>query len=345
MKVALVGAGRQGMRRVQAIRDLGEDEVVTVADLDGDAARSLARGVGCPWTTDWHEALRAEAEAMLICVPPDVHTDIALSALQHGRHVLCEKPLAMTAATAWSMVAEAERAGCVLKCGFNYRHHPAIEQAKAWVAEGRLGRVVVLRSQHGTGGRANFEREWRTQLDRSGGGILMDQGVHVLDLFRWFGGPFSEVAGCTVTSYWPIAPVEDNAFAILRGDGFLASLHVSWTQWKNLFSLEVVGSDGSVTVEGLGGSYGVERVIFRRRSTGSVREQEVIEFRGADTSWHDEWREFKLAVVGSREPSGGGRDGAEALTLVEAIYQASRERRVVSLRPTVGAAPDMRSDM
>lgn len=343
MKVALVGAGRQGGRRLQAMCDFGEDEVVTVADIDGDAASSLARRAGCPWTTDWRQALRAEAEAVVICVPPDAHADIAVAALRAGRHVLCEKPLAMTAAAAWALVAEAARAGRVLKCGFNYRHHPAIAQARAWVSEGRLGRVGMLRSRHGTGGRAQFAQEWRTRLERSGGGILMDQGVHVLDLFRWFGGAFSEVAGSTATSYWPIAPVEDNAFAILRGDSLLASLHVSWTQWKNLFSLEIVGADGSVSVDGLGGSYGVERALFRRRSTGAEQEQEVIEFRGADTSWHDEWREFKMAVVGSREPSGGGRDGAEALTLVEAIYQASRERRVVSLRPAVGAAPERRS--
>ncbi len=344
MQVALVGAGRQGMRRLQAIQELGEDEVAMVADLDGDTARSLARKAGCVWTTDWHEVVGTEAQAILVCVPPDLHAKVALMALQQGRHVLCEKPLAMTAATAWSLVAEAKRSGRVLKCGFNYRHHPAIVQAKAWVTEGLLGRLMMLRSSHGTGGRPNFEREWRTQLDRSGGGILMDQGIHVLDLFRWFGGSFSQVAGCTVTSFWPIAPVEDNAFAILQRTGLLASLHVSWVHWTNVFSLEIMGSEGSIRVEGLGGSYGLERVTFDRLHGGSQWEQNVVEFRGPDRSWNDEWQEFKAAIALAREPGGGGRDGAEALTLAEAIYRSSRENRVVPVEPAIMAVPDRSSD-
>lgn len=331
VNVALVGAGRQGMRRLQAIQDLAEDEVVIVADLDDDAARALARRAGCRWTSDWHEALEAEADAVVICVPPDAHAGITLQALRTGRHVLCEKPLAMTAATAWSLVAEAERAGRILKCGFNYRHHAAIVQARAWVTEGRLGSVALLRGRHGTGGRPNFEREWRTQLDRSGGGVLMDQGVHVLDLFQWFGTPFTQVVACTVTCYWPVAPVEDNAFAILRGNDLLANLHVSWTQWKNLFSLDIIGSHGSISVEGLGGSYGVERVVYRPQVTGVFQEQDVIEFRGPDLSWHGEWREFKTAIGLEREPSGSGRDGAEALALAEAIYESARVGRTVHL--------------
>ncbi len=337
MQVALVGAGRQGFRRLQAIQDLGEDEVVIVADLDDTVARSLASRARSTWTRDWQEAVGAEVEVVVVCVPPDAHLDVTMTALNAGRHVLCEKPLALTTADAWKLVEASESTGRVLKCGFNYRHHPALLQAKAWVAEGRIGRPCVLRSRHGTGGRHGFEREWRIQRERSGGGVLMDQGIHVLDLFRWFGGAFTSVVGCTATCYWPVAPVEDNAFAVLCGDNLLASLHVSWTQWKPLFSFELIGTDGCVSIEGLGGGYGVERIVYQHRGTGSTREKEVIEYRGPDVSWQEEWREFKIAITQGRDPSGSCRDGAEALALVEAIYEASRGNCVVHLSGGVQA--------
>jgi predicted dehydrogenase len=313
---------------------VGDDDVVVVADTNRDAAEALARRAGCRWSADWRVAVEALADAIVICTPPHTHNEVARHALRAGRHVLCEKPLAVTAAAAWEMVAEAERAERVLKCGFNYRYHPAIVHVGKLVRDGRLGRLALLRSRHGTGGRPQFEREWRTHADQ-GGGILMDQGVHVLDLFRWLAGPFPRVVACTVTSYWPIAPVEDNVFAVLEGEGLVATLHVSWTQWKNLFTLDVIGSEGSVSVEGLGGSYGDERVIYRRASDPE-RAQDVTEFRGSDRSWQDEWREFTAAVARGQEPSESGRDGAEVLTLVEAVYRSSREARAVDVGSASG---------
>jgi len=335
VRLALVGAGRQGSRRLGGIERLGQDSIVVVADPDERAGRSLARRAGCPWTPDWAQAVDADADAVLVCNPPDGHAEVTLRALRRGRHVFCEKPLGLTAAAAWEMVDAAGTAGRTLKCGFNYRHHPAIAQAHAWVSAGRIGALTALRCVHGTGGRPSFEHEWRTRAERSGGGILMDQGVHVLDLFRWFAGSFTEALGSVATAYWPIGPVEDNAFAILRGDGLLGTLHVSWTQWKNVFSFEAIGADGTAVVEGLGGSYGVERVILRRPSQGGVREEDVTEFRAPDASWTAEWQEFTAAVAEHREPQGGGRDGALALALVEAIYRSSREGRAAAVGPAI----------
>ncbi len=335
MKLAIVGAGRQGQRRLQAIQDVGGDDVVIVADTNRDLAEALARRAGCTWSTDWRAALDAAIDAVLICTPPVSHDEIGRHALRTGRHVLCEKPLAMTAPVAWEMVTEADRVGRVLKCGFNYRFHPGIMHARRLVQDGRLGLLSVLRSRHGTGGRPHFEREWRTHSDQSGGGILMDQGVHVLDLLLWLGGSFQRVVAHAATAYWPITPVEDNVVAVLTGKRVLAGLHVSWTQWKNLFTLDVIGSKGSVTVDGLGGSYGHERVTVRE-SARSEHEVEITEFRGPDRSWEEEWREFTAAVREGRTPSGSGRDGAEVQTLVEAIYRSARESRAIDIGATSG---------
>lgn len=338
MRTAIVGAGRQGLRRAQAILENG-DEITLVADLDDRAAAALAQRVGAARTTDWMEAADADVDAILICVPPHLHADVAIAALQRGRHVLCEKPLAMTAASARSMVTAAERAGRVLKCGFNYRYHPAIEQVRAWMADRRLGRLVGLCCFHGTGGRVHLEREWRTDRARSGGGILMDQGVHVLDLFRWLAGPFHQVVGCLSTTFWPIAPLEDNAFAILKRDGLLATMHVSWTQWANLFVLELTGTEGSAAVRGLGGSYGVEHAVLRPRGTA---EEEVVEYRGPDGSWLAEWRDFTAAIAHGREPNGTGREGAEALILAEAIYASAARGQRIEIEAAVPAAAELR---
>jgi predicted dehydrogenase len=162
----------------------------------------------------------------------------------------------------------------------------------------------------------------------------------VLDLFHWLAGPFQRVIARTATSYWPIAPVEDNVVAVFVGENVLAGLHVSWTQWKNLFTFDLFLSEGSIRIEGLGGSYGDERLIVRR-GAGEDRVMEVIEFRGPDPSWQAEWREFAAAASEGRQPSGSGRDGAEVLTLVEAIYNSARSARAVEIATVsaVGAAP------
>jgi predicted dehydrogenase len=339
VRVALIGAGRQGLRRLQAIQEVGGDDVVIVADTSREAAESLAGRVNCPWSTDWRSVLDPSADAVLICTPPYTHDEIARQALRAGRHVLCEKPLATTAVAAWEMVAEAKRAGRVLKCGFNYRFHPAIQRARTLLKDGQLGRLIELRSRHGTGGRPQFEREWRTRPGESGGGILMDQGVHVLDLFQWLAGPFHRVIARTATTYWPIAPVEDNVVAVFVGKQILAGLHVSWTQWKNLFTLDLFLSEGSIRIEGLGGSYGDERLTVRGGAREDENVVEVLEYRGPDPSWQAEWREFAAAVSEGRQPSGSGRDGAEVLTLVEAIYKSARDARTVeiALASAVGA--------
>ena len=188
-----------------------------------------------------------------------------------------------------------DQAGVILKTGFNHRHHPAIWRAHELCAEGAIGPLMFIRAVYGHGGRPGYDKEWRADADLSGGGELLDQGVHIVDLCRWFLGDFAEVFGSTATYFWDlghfesagrdspraangqsVAPssisLEDNAFALLRtADGRVAQFHTSWTQWKNRFSFEVFGRDGYLRVEGLGGSYGVERLEVGRAQAGRRR--------------------------------------------------------------------------
>ncbi len=332
-RVGIVGAGLIGTRRARVAHAHPESAVVAIADADFQKARNLADEIGARAVHDW-EAVTEDSGVSLVIVatPTDVHAPVALRALQSGKHVLCEKPLARNADEALSMVQAADSARRILKTGFNHRHHPAILKAHEMVSRGELGRLLFARGVYGHGGRRGYENEWRMKPEVSGGGELLDQGIHLLDLLRWFLGEFVDVCGVTETLFWPIRPVEDNAFAILRAEqGAIAQLHASWTQWKNRFSFEVYGERGYVRAQGLGGSYGNEELTVGTRSElGQVPQEERVEFRGPDGSWELEWEEFLRALRENREPLASGRDGLEALRLVQAIYTSSASgRRVV----------------
>ena len=326
MRVGIVGAGLQGRRRAQALKAVGGSELVIVADVCQDAAAALAAEAGCGATSQWEDVVaRDDVEALIVCTPPHLHAQIGIAAMKMGKHVLCEKPLARDAAEGREMLRAARESGVRLKCGFNLRHHPAIRQAHQWCEAGNIGEIDWIRCRYGIGGRPGYDQEWRAKAEVSGGGQLMDQGIHLLDLCRWFLGDFAEVSGFVATRFWDIAPLEDNAFALLRtGQGQIASLHASWTEWKPLFSFEVFGHDGYVTVEGLGGAYGTERAVLGRRDFDAPFSEEAVEFRGADRSWEEEWREFVSAIREGREPSASGEDGLAAIELAQAIYESAR---------------------
>lgn len=334
MNVGVIGAGLQGRRHVASLQDLEGWRLVAVCDADIEAARALAAGCNAKATSSWQEVVRQpEVDAIAVCTPPHLHAPVTIAAMEQNKHVLCEKPLGRTLEEAEMMVRTACETGLKLKCGCNLRHHPAIGQARRWLEEGRLGRPLFLRCRYGIGGRPGYDKEWRAKSEISGGGELMDQGFHVLDLCRWFLGDFAEVFAFLSTAFWQITPLEDNAFVLLRTpEGQVASVHVSWTHWKSLFSFELFGSDGYVQVEGLTGNYGTERAVLGRRDFFAPIQEEVIEFRGQDGSCREEWKEFLAAIEDGREPLGNGQDGLAVHRLVQAAYQSGRTGRVMRLQ-------------
>jgi predicted dehydrogenase len=331
MRVGLIGAGRQGFRRANAIKNT-EDKLVIIADINLNAAKSLAYDMKCEATLNWKEVVkRKDIDIVVVTTPNHLHAPISITALKNGKHVLCEKPLARTPEEAKKIVDIAMKTKMKLKCGFTLRHHPGIRQARKWFDENRIGELMFLRCYYGMCGRMGYERDWRANREISGGGELLDQGIHALDLFRWFAGDFSQVIGFTATTFWN-TPVEDNAFVLLRTDkGQIASLQASWTQWKNLFLFEIYGRDGYIIVEGLGGSYGTERAMLGKRSFSEPFTENIVEFRGGDVSWLEEWREFVAAIKEDREPLGNGSDGLEALRLVHAAYESNNKGSRVKL--------------
>ena len=338
MRVGLIGAGLQGRRRAPVLHDCPDTELAVIGAASRETARALARRYpGCDAVEGWEPVVeRAGLDAVIVCTPPHLHAEISIAALERGMHVLCEKPLARTLAEAEAMAQTAERTGLVLKCGFNHRHHPALQQARRWFDDGLIGEPVFLRCRYGIGGRPGYEREWRADPEIVGGGQLMEQGIHAVDLARWFLGDFSEVTALLSTGFWDIGPLEDNAFALYRSEsGAIASIHSSLTQWRNLFSFELSGRDGYIAVNGLGGGYGSERATLGRRDFSAPFSEQTVEFRGDDRSWRDEWSEFTAAVREGHLPLGDHRDGLEAMRLVFAAYEAARQGKALCLQASV----------
>ncbi len=325
-----MGAGLIGRRRAASVREAG-DALCIVADVDRSRAETIAAETGARATQSWEEAIAGDVDVVVIAVPNKFAAPVAIAAAAQGKHILCEKPLGRNVQEAEAIVDAAERARVRLKTGFNHRHHPAIFDAHRMMVAGEIGQPFCLRCVYGHGGRHGYEHEWRGNADLAGGGELLDQGVHIADLARWFLGEFTEIQGLITRWIWDVAPLEDNAFAWMRtATGQVATFHTSWTEWKNRFSFELFGTCGYLSVHGLGSSYGSERLVVGQRSPTSGPPQETVyEFPAVDGSWRAEWSEFRSAIFENRDPLGSGTDGREAMRLIDAIYRASRTGLIV----------------
>jgi predicted dehydrogenase len=321
LRLGIAGCGVIGQRRAQ---NLAGARLIHCTDTDLARARALAASSpGCTSGADWRVMLDSrEIDAIIVATPPDVQADIVRAAISSGKHVLVEKPAARSVDELLDL-AQLARNVCV-RVGFNHRYHRAFLQARQLVDSGVLGPLLFVRARYGHGGRPAYETEWRAQPARSGGGELIDQGVHLIDLARWFLGEFTEVSGFAHTYYWDM-PVEDNGFMLLKtATQQVAFLHASCTEWKNLFSWELCGRDGKLQVDGLGGSYGVERLTwYRMLPQMGPPETTIWEYPMADNSWAVEMAEFIEDVRRGREPSVGLKDAIAALRVVAKIYAES----------------------
>jgi predicted dehydrogenase len=316
-----VGCGRVGEKRARA---LGPHSLAVCVDAVPARAEALAELYpGCAASTSLERVLDdPRLEAVIVATTHDALADTARQAAEAGKHVLVEKPAARTTAELRATRAAVEQAGVVAKVGFNHRFHPALAQARQLFDQGGIGELMYIRARYGHGGRPHYEREWRADPSVAGGGELLDQGSHLIDLARWFAGDFTEVTGHLATYFWPMA-VEDNAFLLLTAAGGQAAwLHASWSEWKNLFSFEVFGRHGKLQVDGLGGSYGTEALTYYRMLPEmGPPETRTWRYPGPDTSWRDEFAHFAACIETRSSPCGSLDDALATLTIVEELYR------------------------
>jgi len=321
--VGIIGCGLIGQKRAKALGSGGR--LVACADIDVSRAESLAKSTGAKVFRDWRELVWLPGvDVVIVATLHDSLAEITLTAIEAGKHVLVEKPAARTAAELAPVMAAAAKHGVKVHVGFNHRYHRSLRKAKQIVDTGALGELMFIRARYGHGGRIGYDKEWRAKPELSGGGELIDQGPHLIDLSRWFLGEFAEVQGFAHTYFWDM-PVDDNGFMLLKtAKKQVAFLHASCTEWKNLFSMEIYGKDGKLDLSGLGGSYGVEKLTwYKMLPEMGPPETTSWEYPMVDDSWAVEMAEFFEDIRLGRAPAASLVDAHEALKIVEEIYRES----------------------
>jgi len=326
IKFGVVGLGKMGGIRAKSIRENTDGLLVSATDPDPPSTGFEDVDL----LPDYHAVIESDVDAVVVCTPNRFIPDVTIAALDAGKHVFCEKPPGRNM-NEIERIIEAERRnpGLVVKIGFNHRYHYGIMEAKKIIDSGEYGDILWMRGVYGKAQGSGNPDEWRHDPNVAGGGILFDQGIHMLDLFRhFFCGEFVEIKSMCATAYWDF-PMEDNAFALLRdASGRIAMLHSSYTQWKHRFCIEVCLRDGFVTVEGMPSStrsYRDEWISHGRRHTGYAigNPHEQSTFCNTDPSWTLELEEF-IDCIQNRKPvlNGTTRDAYEVMRLVFGIYDA-----------------------
>ncbi|WP_428738526.1 Gfo/Idh/MocA family protein [Sulfurimonas sp.] len=329
IKVAIAGFGKIGQVRAKEIAKNDYTELVAVYDINKPVELD-SKVIFCE---TYEELLAQDVDAVFICAFNDVLANYTSDALEAGKHVFCEKPPARTTVELERVIAAEKKAGKILKYGFNHRYHYSVMEAKKIIESKEMGKLLWLRGVYGKAGSIDYHKNWRNYRHISGGGILIDQGIHMLDLMRYFSGQdFVHINSFVTTSYWDVE-AEDNAFAIMQSeDKVTAMLHSSATQWKHKFLLEMCFEEGYINLDGiLSGtrSYAPEKLVIGRREFEDItfamgKPKETTTWFENDDSWKLEVDEFVDAVRnGGTIKNGTSKDAFETLQLVERIYENS----------------------
>ncbi len=327
LNVGIIGLGKMGLIRHQAVEASGVARVITAFEpepvsVELDMASSAEEVIA-----------NDDVDAVFICTPNFRNMSLAVQALESGKHVFCEKPPAFTAEEVREVQRAEKASGKTLMYGFNHRHHGSVKKMKELVESGVYGKVLWMRGRYGKSVDESFFDGWRAKRDLAGGGILIDQGIHMLDLFLYIGGSFDNVHASVSNLYWELE-VEDNVFATLENSetGVVASLHSTMTQWRHLFSLEIFLEKGYMVLNGLHTSsmtYGDEVLsVAKNRSAAPAatwEDEEHFKYH-EDESWHSEVDEFFAAIAENRKVTTGSSDDAyNVMSLVDRIYSFRKD--------------------
>jgi predicted dehydrogenase len=335
MRLGLIGCGEIGSLRAAAIARHVRFRLVTVTDTDVGRARALSDRYGAALETDWRTLVRRDdLDAVVISTPPPLHAEMCIELLENGKHVLCEKPLARTPEECQQILTVAQQSGRVLATGFNYRFYPAIVKAREILDSGLIGELDHVRSYAGHQGGSEFTHPWVHDVKVMGGGALLDNGIHIIDLTRYFLGEVAEVKGYATDSVWGFGGCEDNGFALLKSPtGHIASIQASWSEWRGYrFYIDVYGTRGCVRAsyppmmtrmirkDGLGGR--PHRALYLFPKLQLV--ERLRSFRWTLLqSFIQELTAFARTVAGEKTPLALGIDGLKAVEIAHAVYSAS----------------------
>ncbi len=287
MNVAIIGAGLIGKKRALAMP--ANVNLKTFCDINEKKGQELTDEFGCNFEKDWKVVLNdKEIEAVFICTTNNYFAKISIEAIKAGKHISVEKPGAKNSKELEEVYKVFKKSKVVLQYGYNLRFHPAIIKAKELVDCKKFGEILFLRARYGHGGRLGYEKEWRFNKSISGGGELLDQGSHLIDLVNFFCGQMEQIVGLKRNLFWK-ASVEDSAFFTLSNKkGQIAHLSATCIEWKNIFSLEIILKKAKIQIDGLGGSYGKEKMtLYKMKPEMGLPDMEQFTF-DEDSSWNNE---------------------------------------------------------
>lgn len=331
LRVGIAGYGIVGRKRSEFISAHPELIVVAVCDKTFETNSKLEDGTLC--FTDPESLIRdTELDILFVCMSNDIAAEVTIMGLNHGLHVFCEKPPGRNVEEITQVrEVEALHPHLKLKYGFNHRYHDSVKDALSLLKSGELGRVLNIRAVYGKSRIITFNQtDWRTKRELAGGGVLLDQGIHMVDIIRLFAGEFSEVSSFITNDFWH-HDVEDNAYALMKSEsGIIAMLHSSATEWRHRFRLEIALAKGCIVLGGIlsgSKSYGAETLTVSYAAEGDNGDpKEITTKYNADPSWNDEILEFAEAILQDKPiESGTSQDALDTMKLVYAIYCADPE--------------------
>jgi 1,5-anhydro-D-fructose reductase (1,5-anhydro-D-mannitol-forming) len=325
INVGIIGFGKMGKIRAQAIEVNEHSKIVSVYDNNREACDDEYVFSKTPDEIINNTGI----DAIFICTPNYLNMPLTIQALKAGKHVFCEKPPAFNAKEMQEIIVAEKKSFKKLMYGFNHRHHSSIVHMKNIIDSGEYGEIMWMRGRYGKSVDDNFFKTWRSKRETAGGGILLDQGIHMLDLFIMFGGGFDTAKAEVSSLYWE-QEIEDNVFAIYKNKstGVVASLHSTMTQWRHLFSLEVFLEKGYLVLNGLNtssGTYGDEILsIAKNRTTAPAatwEDEEHITFH-VDSSWQSEISHFfEYITTDSKVQIGNSQEALELMSLIDLTYK------------------------
>ena len=320
MKTAIIGCGLIGTKRAQALPV--DVSLVACFDSNQETSVKFAHEFGCQTVASIEELLEIDGlDFVVIATRHDALAPIALQFVEANINVFVEKPGSLNSSELRNVIDRIRTKKLKGHIGFNHRYHPALTKAIEISESNRFGKIMFLRARYGHGGRVGYEKEWRADKRKSGGGELIDQGTHLLDLSTAFLGELQLDYAATPTYYWDM-PVEDNAFISVKNQtGNIGFLQASCTEWKNMFSLEIYFERGKLDVSGLGRSYGLETLtIHEMLPEMGPPQTEIWTFPDPDNSWSLEIEEFVADLVTGTRNSDNVASSLEVLRIIEEIY-------------------------
>ena len=335
MNVGIIGYGKMGRIRHNAVENNG-GTVTAIYDPNYDNICDVIDkfSVVDDYTKMLHDP---SIDAVFICTPNYMNKVLTIESLNANKHVFCEKPPAFNAMDVDEIISVEKRTDRVLMYGFNHRHHESVTRLKDLIETGEYGKVLWMRGRYGKSSTEEFFEGWRSKKELAGGGILIDQGIHMLDLFLYIASDFHDVHAFVSNQYWKTAGVEDNVFAILRNNesGVTASLHSTMTQWRHMFSLEVFLEKGWFALNGLrtsSGTYGPEVLTIaknRSKAPTAVWSDETQMTYDANTSWSSEiQRFFKCIKYNETVSVGNSGDALKLMRLIDKIYNTEGDKSI-----------------